>query len=112
MATEDVLAELERWYLEQCDEEWEHSYGVVIGTLDNPGWQVSVDLVDTPLDTMPYERAEAHRTENDCFVAQRAEVGSRMRAAQPTRGSCVVSRVVALCSCLKTGSLDQPTRSV
>ena len=73
MATEDVLAELERWYLAQCDEEWEHNYGVVIGTLDNPGWQVSVDLIDTPLDTMPYERAEAHRTEDDWVVSWRSE---------------------------------------
>ncbi len=55
MATEDVLAELERWYLAQCDEEWEHIFGVVLDTLDNPGWRVSVDLVDTPLDNPPYD---------------------------------------------------------
>ncbi len=45
----DVLAELQRWYLAQCNDDWEHSYGVTIETLDNPGWSVHIDLADTAL---------------------------------------------------------------
>ena len=33
----DALYLLQRWYLERCDDGWEHSYGVRIDTLDNPG---------------------------------------------------------------------------
>ena len=44
----DVLGQFQAWYLERCNDEWEHSYGVNITTLDNPGWTVDVDLADTP----------------------------------------------------------------
>jgi hypothetical protein len=40
--TDDVTW-LTQWYLAQCNEDWEHSYGVAIGTLDNPGWSLEVD---------------------------------------------------------------------
>jgi hypothetical protein len=42
--TIDLLGWFERWYQEQCDDEWEHHYGVTIETLDNPGWLVKIDL--------------------------------------------------------------------
>jgi len=45
----DQLARLQRWYVSQCNGDWEHGHGVAIGTLDNPGWTVTVDLTDTEL---------------------------------------------------------------
>ena len=41
----------------QCDNDWEHSYGVEIGTLDNPGWTLKIDLRDTPLEGRPFSKA-------------------------------------------------------
>ena len=41
----DELQLLQEWYVAQCDGDWEHSYGVKIDTLDNPGWSLKVDLV-------------------------------------------------------------------
>jgi hypothetical protein len=41
------LGVLMAWYQSQCDGEWEHQHGVRIGTLDNPGWSVDVDLAET-----------------------------------------------------------------
>jgi hypothetical protein len=38
---------LQRWYLAECNGDWEHSYGIKIETLDNPGWIVTIDLVET-----------------------------------------------------------------
>jgi len=35
------------WYKQNCDGQWEHSYGIKIETLDNPGWSVSIDLHET-----------------------------------------------------------------
>ncbi|MCC7418876.1 MAG: immunity 53 family protein [Planctomycetaceae bacterium] len=46
----NTLLRLEEWYAAQCDGNWEHQYGVHIGTLDNPGWLVRVDLVGTSLE--------------------------------------------------------------
>ncbi|MGT2440121.1 Imm53 family immunity protein [Bradyrhizobium betae] len=45
----DVLERLERWYAAQCNGDWEHTYGITIETLDNPGWSFKVELRDTYL---------------------------------------------------------------
>lgn len=37
------------WYRRQCDGTWEHERGLVIQTLDNPGWLLKVNLVGTDL---------------------------------------------------------------
>src|SRR5688572_21068277 len=44
------IEELQQWYESQCDGDWEHDFGMRIGTLDNPGWSVEINVVDTPLD--------------------------------------------------------------
>jgi len=49
------LQELQEWYLSQCNEDWEHTYGVSIGTIDNPGWSLEVELSDTSLENINYE---------------------------------------------------------
>jgi Immunity protein 53 len=69
----DVLTELQEWYLEQCNDEWEHDYGVTIGTLDNPGWTVRIDLADTPFSSRDYQRVDTHRTEHDWVVTWRED---------------------------------------
>ena len=43
----DLLDWLEQWYRSQCNGEWEHEHGIVLQTLDNPGWLLKVDLVGT-----------------------------------------------------------------
>ena len=70
----DVLTELQRWYLAQCNDDWEHSYGVTIDTLDNPGWSVRIDLADTALSDLGYERVETHRTDDDWVVSWREDL--------------------------------------
>jgi hypothetical protein len=47
---------LMQWYLDHCDSDWEHSYGVEIGTLDNPGWTLKIDLKDTTLEGRPFAK--------------------------------------------------------
>jgi Immunity protein 53 len=49
MIASTSLQELQDWYRSQCDDEWEHSFGVKIDTLDNPGWAVTIDLRETHL---------------------------------------------------------------
>lgn len=52
---QDDLGWLTRWYASQCDGDWEHAYGVEIGTLDNPGWTLTIDLVGTALESAAFE---------------------------------------------------------
>lgn len=54
----NLIPRLQRWYLAQCDGDWEHSLGVKIGTLDNPGWTLDIDLESTPLDGRSFTRVE------------------------------------------------------
>jgi len=49
------LQELQAWYLSQCNGIWEHAYGVAIGTLDNPGWSLEIDLAGTRLEDIAFE---------------------------------------------------------
>lgn len=50
----ELLKRLQNWYKMHCDGDWEHSYGVAIDTLDNPGWKLSVDLTDTLLEDVEF----------------------------------------------------------
>lgn len=51
----DTLARIQTWYLNQCDGDWEHGYGLQISTLDNPGWRVKITLECTPLRSKTFE---------------------------------------------------------
>jgi len=42
-----MLNWLENWYLKMCDGDWEHNYGITIKTIDNLGWDITIDLADT-----------------------------------------------------------------
>jgi Immunity protein 53 len=46
---------LMEWYLRQCDGMWEHSYGIEITTLDNPGWDISIDVIGTDMAQKNFE---------------------------------------------------------
>ena len=43
----DELQQLQEWFISQCNQDWEHSSGVKIETLDNPGWTLEIDLRET-----------------------------------------------------------------
>lgn len=62
------LAWLQNWYIKQTDGDWEHTYGITITTLDNPGWKLEIDLVNTELETMslPYQLVE--NSEKDWYA--------------------------------------------
>lgn len=63
----NTLKWLQNWYLENCNGDWEHSYGVKIDTVDNPGWSVEIDLTDTYLEDVLFESIEEERNEEDWF---------------------------------------------
>ena len=59
------LSLLEEWYVSQCNGDWEHSGGVKIDTLENPGWSISINVDETRAETRKLERLKMVRTEND-----------------------------------------------
>lgn len=59
------LDKLQQWYLDQCDDEWEHSFGIKIDTLDNPGWSVTIDLDDTNLADKPFQEISNLEPQSD-----------------------------------------------
>ena len=75
----ELLRRLERWYAAQCNGDWEHTYGITLETVDNPGWYFKVDLTDTYLS----DRAFAEISENQgddqkaflCVVKDRVFIG-------------------------------------
>jgi hypothetical protein len=65
----DELLKLQEWFAAQCEDlaevgelrtPWQHRYGITIDTLDNPAWNVGIDLAGTELDgvDMPEYRVD------------------------------------------------------
>jgi len=62
-----MISWLQNWYQQNCDGDWEHSYGIKIETIDNPGWNVEIDFNETNLyvEDIPYTLVE--KSENDWY---------------------------------------------
>lgn len=73
----NALEELQNWYMSECNEDWEHSYGVKIETLDNPGWSVTINLEDTYLETIEFTSVsygvgeKAEQSQNDWLICKK-----------------------------------------
>lgn len=61
----EALEWLQRWYQSQTDGDWEHSYGVHLETLDNPGWRLKIDLEGTDLWEKDLDLVKIERSEHD-----------------------------------------------
>ncbi|EHQ90113.1 hypothetical protein DesyoDRAFT_3073 [Desulfosporosinus youngiae DSM 17734] len=61
----NLLKWLEDWYYSNCDGDWEHLYGVTISTLDNPGWTIKIELLETFMETKQFQAIKHFRTEED-----------------------------------------------
>src|SRR5262245_48392615 len=65
MAKMTELDWLQRWFLNQCDGDWEHRYVVRIETLDNPGWRLEISVAETKLESALVERVHVERADDD-----------------------------------------------
>lgn len=64
-----ALFQLQQWYTSHCDGDWEHGFGISIGTLDNPGWSLSINLEETELENIPFaELKENYDDEQDWLI--------------------------------------------
>ena len=67
----DYFFWLLEWFHSQCDGDWEHSHGIEIGTLDNPGWYITINLEGTECEGKAFKDKIVERSEHDwfhCFI--------------------------------------------
>ncbi len=57
----DLLQALQDWFAQHCDGDWEQECGLTIETLDNPGWLVTISLIDTELESRPFPTIQRDR---------------------------------------------------
>ncbi len=73
-----MIKEIENWYYSNCNGDWEHQFGINIGTLDNPGWSVKIDLEGTKLEECKFEEIKNLDSEFEwihCTVEKKKFVG-------------------------------------
>jgi hypothetical protein len=90
----DDFAWIQDWYHRHCDGEWEHAYGLEIGTLDNPGWKIEFDLRGTRAEGRVLERVGVDDGDDDRSFAKsdgakRHGVGDPTKLPQLLRSSCM-----------------------
>ncbi len=61
---------LQKYYLECCNGDWEHTYGIKLDTLDNPGWTLLIDLDDTMLENEELSKIKIERSEHDWIICK------------------------------------------
>jgi hypothetical protein len=62
---------LERWFESHCDDDWEHSNGVKIESIDTPGWRLTIPVRETELENIAFDEIIIDRDDQDwvrCWI--------------------------------------------
>ncbi|MCP4491890.1 MAG: rhodanese-related sulfurtransferase [Gammaproteobacteria bacterium] len=65
-----LLERLQNWYSSMCNGDWEHTYGVFISNIDNPGWSLKIELIDTYLYNKTFDEVKIQREEDDWLLCK------------------------------------------
>lgn len=65
---EATLTRLQNWYAANCNGDWEHTYGVKIDNIDNPGWMLTVELTDTYLQDVEFSKVQIQRKDESDWI--------------------------------------------
>lgn len=87
----DNIEKLQQWYASQCNGDWEHSYGVHIDTLDNPGWRVAITIEDTDLEEVTMPQIEQDAGDSDwvrCWIEDKKFQG----VGDPTKLNFILAK--------------------
>lgn len=63
----EIIDWIKKWYLNHCDGDWEHNYGITIQTIDNPGWEVMIDLKETEHEDLICDNHLQVNSDNDWY---------------------------------------------
>lgn len=80
----DILKWIENWYQNSCDGDWEHGNGITIRTLDNPGWDLKIDLNGTELEGIEQEWRLIENHEQDWYGVK-IEDGNYKASGDPNK---------------------------
>lgn len=69
----NTLTRIQNWYETNCNGDWEHTYGLKIGNIDNPGWSLKVDLEDSYLQNINFEECKYENEDENDWVHCRKE---------------------------------------
>lgn len=58
---------LSEWFSLECNGDWEHENQIKIETVDNPGWDIEIDLRDTSLEHLEITNNIVEKSENDWY---------------------------------------------
>lgn len=75
---------LQEWFNNQCDGEWEHGYGIRIETLDNPGWSITIETIDTSNELEDFDWLEFKNSDQDWYY-YRVKEGVFEGAGDPSK---------------------------
>jgi hypothetical protein len=70
---DSCLSRLEAWFASECNGDWEHTYGITLETVDNPGWMLKVEIADTLLSGRPFTTVSERVSDSDwlhCTVTE------------------------------------------
>jgi Immunity protein 53 len=65
-----VLDEIQSWFRDQCNGEWEVENRVYVESLDNPGWHVKVDIQGSSIENRQFEDLRIKRTKDNWVYCQ------------------------------------------
>ena len=77
----NTVKRLEDWFFIHCDNDWEHSNRIEIYNLDNPGWGVKIDLEETLLEEIQFDKVEYGDSEDrtatwlKCYKEEKIFIG-------------------------------------
>lgn len=63
----DILDWIQKWYISNCDGDWEHENIIKIQTIDNPGFVVDINLHFTVFDNISFKTGLVENSEEDWY---------------------------------------------
>lgn len=76
----NIINDIQMWYKNSCNGDWEHGGGFNIENIDNPGWLVKCDIEGTTLEGLSFKEVEIYRESEDnwlfCKVENNVFIGS------------------------------------
>lgn len=63
----DILNWIQDWYLSECNGDWEHTYGILIETVDNPGWFITINIEETSIEKAKINSVSIENSETDWY---------------------------------------------
>lgn len=64
-----ALERFQKWFLDQCNGDWEHIFSIKIETLDNPGWAVDIPIKETIIESKSFIPIKIERSDIDWIHA-------------------------------------------